>query len=97
MRSPLLLRFALVAAIALLLLAPLSMIRDKIAERRDRAAEVQQTFAAETSGPQSLAGPFLGLTCEETYVHERTQHLEDGKRVTHREKRWRGSCRGSSP
>jgi inner membrane protein len=89
MRSPILLRFALVAAIALLLLAPLSMIRDKIAERRERAAEVQQTFAAETSGPQALAGPFLGMTCEETYVHERTQHLEDGKRVTHREKRKR--------
>jgi inner membrane protein len=73
MRSPILLRFALVAAIALLLLAPLSMIRDKIAERRERAAEVQRTFAAETSGPQSLAGPFLGLTCEETYVRERIQ------------------------
>jgi inner membrane protein involved in colicin E2 resistance len=57
MRSPILLRFALVAVIALVLLVPLSMIRDKTAERRERAAEVQQTFAAETSGPQALASP----------------------------------------
>jgi inner membrane protein len=89
MRFPLVLRFALVAGIALALLLPLSMIQQKIAERRDRAAAVQSGFAEETSGPQTLAGPFIALTCEETYVHERTQHLEDGKRLTVREKRKR--------
>jgi inner membrane protein len=72
MRFPLLGRFAIVAGVALALLIPLSMIRDKVAERRDRAAAVQKSFADEASGPQALAGPLLALTCEETYVDERT-------------------------
>ena len=40
MRFPLLGRFAIVAGVALALLIPLSMIRDKVAKRRDRAAAV---------------------------------------------------------
>ena len=70
------------------------MIRNKIAERRERAAEVQQTFAEETSGPQALAGPFLALSCEETYVDERVEHLEDGKSRTVREKKRRACQTG---
>jgi inner membrane protein len=88
MRFPILARFALVAGIAGVLLLPLHMIRDKVAERRDRAAGVQQAFAEETAGAQTIAGPFLALTCEETYLHERTVH-EDGKPATVREKRRR--------
>jgi inner membrane protein len=70
MRFPLLARFGLIAGIALLLLLPLALIRDKIAERRDHAVAVQKAFAEETSGPQVLAGPFLALTCEETYAEK---------------------------
>ena len=66
MRFPILARFALVAGVALALLIPLSMIRDKVAERRDRALSVQKDFAGETGGAQTLAGPFFALTCEET-------------------------------
>jgi inner membrane protein len=89
MRLPLLSRFAVVAAVAVGLLIPLSMIRDKVAERRDRAAAVQKSFADETSGPQALAGPVLALTCEETYVDERVVHQENGKPVTVREQKQR--------
>ncbi len=89
MRFPLLTRFALVAAVALGLLLPLEMIRDKVAERRDRAAAVQKSFADETSGPQIHAGPFLALTCQETYVDERTVHQKNGKPLTVREKKQR--------
>jgi inner membrane protein len=89
MRFPLLLRFAIVAGVAVALLIPLSMIRDKVAERRDRAAAVQKSFADETSGPQVLAGPLLALTCEETYVDERVVHQTDGKPVTVREDKQR--------
>lgn len=89
MRFPILLRFALVAGIALVLLVPLSMIQNKIAERRDRAAAVQSAFAEETSGPQALAGPFLALRCEETYVAERWVYQKDTKPFTVREKKQR--------
>lgn len=94
MRFPLLFRFALVAGIAVLLLAPLSMIQSKIGERRERAANVQATFAAETSGPQAFAGPFLALGCEETYVDERVEHLETGKSRTVRERKRRACPMG---
>jgi inner membrane protein len=89
MRFPLLARFATVAGVALALLLPLSMIRDKVAERRDRAAAVQKSFADETAGPQALAGPLLALTCEETYIDERTVHQKNGKPITVREKKQR--------
>lgn len=71
MRFPILGRFLIVAGVALALLVPLAMIRDKVSERRDRADGVQKAFAGETSGAQAIAGPFLALTCEETYVEGR--------------------------
>jgi inner membrane protein len=89
MRFPLLVRTAVVAGIALAILVPVGMIQGKINERRARALEVERSFAAETSGPQVLAGPFLALTCEETYVEERTIHKEEGKPLTVRETRHR--------
>jgi inner membrane protein len=94
MRYPLLGRFAVVAGVALALLVPLSLIRDKVSERRDRADAVQKAFAAETSGAQILAGPFLALTCEESYVDERTVYQPDGKPATVRETKQR-PCPGA--
>ena len=85
MRFPLLGRFLLVAGVAAALLLPLSMIRDKVSERRDRADAVQKAFADQTSGAQAIAGPFLALTCEETYVDERIVHQANGKPLTVRE------------
>src|SRR5262245_45519295 len=94
MRSPLVTRAAVALFLALALLIPLAVIKDKIAERRDRAAQVQTDYAAETSGPQALAGPFLALTCEETYVHEHIIEWKDGKPVREREKRRRPCATG---
>jgi inner membrane protein involved in colicin E2 resistance len=67
MRFPILVRFALVAGIAVLLLLPLAMIQKKIGERRDRAARFRPLRRG-NERPQALAGPFLALRCEETYV-----------------------------
>ena len=89
MRFPLLGRFVLVAGVALALLLPLSMIRDKLSERRDRADAVQKAFADQTSGAQAIAGPLLALTCEETYVEERVVHQANGKPLTVRETKQR--------
>src|SRR6185503_18280867 len=66
MRSILFIRLAVVSAIAAALLVPLNLIQGKIAERRARADAVQTTFAAEMGGSQTIAGPFLALTCEES-------------------------------
>jgi inner membrane protein len=68
---PLVLRAAAIAAVAASILVPIALIEGKIAERRARAAQVLQQFAAETSGPQVVAGPFLALACEEAYSEER--------------------------
>jgi inner membrane protein len=65
MRFPLFGRFVIVAGVALALLLPLALIREKVAERRDRADSVQKRFIAEAGGAQAVAGPFLALTCEE--------------------------------
>ena len=71
MKSPLLIRAMIIAGVGLLVLFPIALIEGKISERRVRADAVVAQFAAETSAPQTIAGPFLALTCEETYVEER--------------------------
>jgi inner membrane protein len=71
MRFPLLARAAAVVGVAVVLLVPLHLVNGKIAERQARAHLVERGFAAETSGPQTIVGPLLALTCEERYVEER--------------------------
>ena len=89
MRFPLFVRTAVILLIACALLVPLAMLQGKVLERGARADGVQRAFAEETSGAQVLAGPFLALTCEETYVDERVVHRENGKPLTVREKKQR--------
>ena len=71
MNSPLLIRAFAITVVAGALLLPIAMIKGKITERSDRAQSVVAQFSAESTGPQVVAGPFLALTCEETYVQER--------------------------
>jgi inner membrane protein len=86
MRFPLLLRAGVIAAVATAILVPIALIQGKIAERRARANEAIAQFASETSGPQVIAGPFLALTCEETYTEER-EIKRGGKAETVSEKK----------
>ena len=81
MRFPLLARAGVIAGVALAILVPVQLVNGKIAERQARALEVERSFAAETSGPQTIAGPLLALTCEETYAEER-QIMRGGKAET---------------
>ena len=71
MKFPLLVRAAAIGAVTLLLVVPLQMIRDKVKERQARAQEVLTGYWTETTGMQVIAGPFLALTCEETYSEDR--------------------------
>src|SRR5262245_33018151 len=89
-RFPLLARAAVMAGVAVLILLPIALIDGKIAERRYRAESVEQQFAAETSGPQTIAGPLLALTCEETFTEER-QIMRNGKAETVAERKV-GAC-----
>src|SRR5512139_1196296 len=71
MRFPLLLRAAAIAAVACAILVPLGLVAGKVAERRERAQGIEAAFSRETSGPQTVVGPFLALRCEETLLEER--------------------------
>ena len=90
MRFPLLARAAIVFGIAVAILLPIDMIRGKVSERRARADQVARDFAVETSGPQVIAGPFIALTCEETFNEER-QVMRAGKAETISERKV-GAC-----
>lgn len=81
MRFPLLARAAMIAGVAIAILAPIQLVNGKIAERQARAFDVERSFAAETSGPQTVVGPLIALTCEETYTEER-QVMRAGKAET---------------
>jgi inner membrane protein len=93
MRFPLLARAAVVAGVAVVLLVPLQLVNGKIAERQARAHAVERSFAAETSGPQTVVGPLLALTCEERYVEER-EIKRGGKAETVAESRLRACPTG---
>jgi inner membrane protein len=81
LNKPLLGRALAIGAVAALVLVPIALIHGKITERQARAQQVLRQFASETSGPQLVAGPFLALTCEETFVEER-QVMRGGKAET---------------
>ncbi len=90
MKFPLLARALTIGAVAFFVLFPIRLIEGKIAERRALADQVVAQFASETSGPQTLAGPLLALTCEETFTEER-QVMRAGKAETISEKKL-GPC-----
>ena len=93
MRFPLLARAGVIAGVAIAILVPVQLVNGKIAERQARALEVERRFAAETGGPQTIAGPLLALACEETYLHER-QIMRDGKAETVAERKVRACPTG---
>jgi inner membrane protein len=80
-KPPIFLRAIAVAGVAIAILLPISLIKDKISERQARAALVLGQFSEETSGPQLVVGPLLVATCEETYTEDR-QVLHAGKGET---------------
>ena len=96
MRIPLLFRTFTIGVVAIALLVPIALIEGKISERKARAESVVATFAAETSGPEIVAGPFLALTCEETYTEER-EIKRGGKAETISERKTRSCPTGYFP
>lgn len=60
----------------LLLLIPLTMVRQIIVERSDYRSTVEDAIRQSTSGPQKMVGPLIAVPVAERYTA-----LEDGKEV----------------
>jgi len=84
------LKVVVIGAIALALLVPVSMIRDLISERQARRNEAVGGIALGWGQRQALAGPFLSIPYERTWV-ETTQETVEGKSRERRVERseWR--------
>ncbi|MBI2754198.1 MAG: cell envelope integrity protein CreD [Betaproteobacteria bacterium] len=72
------LKCAIVAALALVLLIPVSMIRDLIAERQARRDEAVSRIALGWGQRQVIAGPYLAVPYERIWT-ETTKEIVDGK------------------
>lgn len=79
MQKTLFIKLLAIGALTLILLIPLSMVREVISARQQRQFEVEQTVAASSAGPQVLLGPILAIPYLEKVV---TKTLGDGKRET---------------
>ena len=90
MDRSLVLKVLVIAALAIVLLVPVAMIRDLIGERQARRDEAIQGIAEGWGKRQTLAGPYLAVPYERSWT-EVTRETVDGKererRVEHREAR----------
>jgi inner membrane protein len=88
MTHPLLLKAVVTGAIALVLMIPVGMIRDLVAERQARSNEVIAGIAEGWGKRQSVASPYLAIPYERQWTVVRRETL-DGKlretRTEHRE------------
>lgn len=60
-KSPLFWKIVTLGGAMLLLLIPLTMIRQIIVERSDYRSEVEDAIRQSTSGPQKVVGPLIAV------------------------------------
>ena len=75
-KSPLFWKIVTLGGAILLLLIPLTMVRQIIVERSDYRDEVEDAIRQSTSGPQKMVGPLIAIPVTELYTS-----LEDGKEI----------------
>ncbi|HCB1738887.1 cell envelope integrity protein CreD [Citrobacter sp. RHBSTW-00696] len=75
-KSPLFWKIVTLGGAILLLLIPLTMVRQIIVERSDYRDEVEDAIRQSTSGPQKMVGPLIAIPLTELYTS-----LEDGKEI----------------
>lgn len=75
-KSPLFWKIVTLGGAILLLLIPLTMVREIIVERSDYRDEVEDAIRQSTSGPQKVVGPLIAIPVTELYTS-----LEDGKEI----------------
>lgn len=76
LKSPLFWKIVTLGGAMLLLLIPLTMVRQIIVERADYRHDVEDAIRQSTSGPQKLVGPLIAIPVTELYTS-----LEDGKEI----------------
>jgi inner membrane protein len=86
MDRSLLLKTSVVAALALALMIPVSMIRDLVAERQARRDEAVQGIAAGWGGRQTVAAPYIAVPYERRWT-ETKREVVDGKQLESRVER----------
>lgn len=75
-KSPLFWKIVTLGGAMLLLLIPLTMIRQIIVERSDYRSEVEDAIRQSTSGPQKVVGPLIAVPVTELYTE-----LEGDKQI----------------
>ena len=78
MNRPAMQKAALIAVLAILLLIPVSMIKDLIGERQVRRNDAVQGIAQGWGGRQVLSGPYLAIPYEREWT-EVVREVKDGK------------------
>ncbi|WP_045439556.1 cell envelope integrity protein CreD [Citrobacter sp. S-77] len=76
LKSPLFWKIVTLSGAMLLLLIPLTMVRQIIVERSDYRGAVEDAIRQSTSGPQKMVGPLIAIPVTEVYTE-----LEDDKKV----------------
>lgn len=76
LKSPLFWKIVTLGGAMLLLLIPLTMVRQIIVERADYRNDVEDAIRQSTSGPQKMVGPLIAIPVTELYTS-----LEDGKEI----------------
>ncbi|HHU0692001.1 cell envelope integrity protein CreD [Citrobacter sp. Marseille-Q3906] len=76
LKSPLFWKIVTLSGAMLLLLIPLTMVRQIIVERSDYRSAVEDAIRQSTSGPQKMVGPLIAIPVTEVYTE-----LEDDKEV----------------
>ncbi|HEB0854323.1 cell envelope integrity protein CreD [Citrobacter werkmanii] len=76
LKSPLFWKIVTLSGAMLLLLIPLTMVRQIIVERSDYRSAVEDAIRQSTSGPQKMVGPLIAIPVTEVYTE-----LEDDKKV----------------
>ena len=76
LKSPLFWKIVTLGSAMLLLLIPLTMVRQIIVERSDYRNDVEDAIRQSTSGPQKMVGPLIAIPVTELYTS-----LEDGKEI----------------
>ena len=87
MKNPLLLKSLAVGALALVLLVPVTMIRDLVSERQRRAAEAVEGIAEGWGKRQVLAGPYLALPYERHWTEVKRETVDGKQRETRIERK----------
>ena len=75
-KSPLFWKIVTLGGAILLLLIPLTMVRQIIVERSDYRDEVEDAIRQSTSGPQKMVGPLIAVPVTELYIE-----LEGDKQI----------------